>query len=472
MADEILRKLSTDDIQEVATEDSVEFAIARIAVLSTRPNSHRMKISENVLKEYSKTMLGKWLVADYSKWQGDVTNHTISQHILGIIPKEQEVEFVRTDDGYLVAYVQAVISKIYATDEYKLFVKDNFRNVSIEMGVKEHEIEDEYYKTEVDAFVCYGVTVLGTKFAPSCPDAHITITQFSEQNATDYYTKEKALWLSNELKRFAQSLDNSKDNNDERTNPMEDNVLQTEQFAEDDKDDKDVVMSEGEPKEEPKSEESKEMAEPTEGDEPKSEDDKKMSDDSVDEDADKVDDKEDEKDMSCGNSAEMGCGEKDMGCGGDDKKFSLEQFASEDSLKELSDEMAELVKMESADEVIAKFAEIMKQNKELSEKNAELVEFQNKAFEAERDSKVNSILAEVKEDLTIEQFAELEEESKTVELSAIDAFANKVKAFAYEASKNKVEEPKNEEGITLMASAETIVEKDNDVFSRLSKKYK
>lgn len=462
MADEILRKLSTDDIAEVATEDSVEFAIARIAVLSTRPNSHRMKISEEVLREYSQSMLGKWVVADYSKWRGDVTTHTISQNILGIIPKDQEVEFVRTDDGYLVAYVQAVLSKIYATDEYKLFVKDNFRNVSIEMGVKEHDIEDEYYKTEVDAFVCYGVTVLGQTVAPSCPDAHIEITQFSEQNATDYYTKEKALWLSNELKRFAQSLDNSKDNNDERTNPMEDNKL--EQFAEDDK--KDVVMSEGEqPKDEPKSEESKEMAEPTKED-AKSEDEKDMSAESVDEDAEKVDEKEDEKDMSCGGDAEK------MECGGD-KKFSLEQFASEDSLKELSDEMAELVKMESADDVIAKFAEIMKQNKELSEKNAELVEFQNKAFEAERTEKINSILAEVKEDLSVEQFAELEEEAKTVELSMVDAFANKVKAFAYEASKNKVEEPKNDEGVTLMASAETVVvEKDNDVFSRLSKKYK
>ena len=463
MAEEILKKLSTDDIAEVATEDSVEFAIARIAVLSTRPNSHKMKITEDVLKEYSKTMLGKWVVADYSKWNGDVTTHTVNQNILGIIPKDQEVEFVRTEDGYLVAYVQAVLSKIYATDEYKLFTKDNFRNVSIEMGVKEHEIEDDYNKTEVDAFVCYGVTVLGQKIAPSCPDAHITITQFSEQNATDYYTKEKALWLSNELKRFAQSLDNSKDNNDERTNPMEDNKL--EQFAEEN-DNKDVVMEAEQSKGKSESEESKEMAEPKEG-EAETEDNKDMSAESVDEDADDLDETEDKKDMSCGGETEK------MDCGGDDKKFSLEQFASEDSLKELSDEMAELVKMESADEVIAKFAEIMKQNKELSEKNAELVEFQNKTFEAKRDAKVNKILAEVKEDLSVEQFTKLEEEAKTVEFDAVDAFANKVKAFAYEASKNKVDEPKNEEGITLMALAEeTVVEKDSDVFSRLSKKYK
>lgn len=463
MANELIKKLSTDDIQEVATENSVEFAIARMAVLSTRPNSHRMKISEEVLRRDSATMLGKWVVAEYSKWKGDMLSHTPSQHILGVIPKDQEIEFVRTDDGYLVAYVQAVISKIYATNEYKVFTKDNFRNVSIEMGVQEHPIEDEYYETEVDDFNCYGVTVLGRQISPSCPDSHIVITQFSEQEATEFYTKEKALKLSDELRKFANSLQSleSKDNNDERTNPME--LENIKQLSEED-DNKDVVMSEGgeEPKEEPKSEESKEMADPKE-EEPKSEDDKKDE-----------EPKEDKKEMSCGGETEkMGCGE--------DKKFSLEQFASKEVVETLSDDMADLIKMESADDVIKKFAEIVEQNKELSEKveklsaqNDELVEFQTKAFEAERDARVNDILAEVKGDLEVEKFAELEEEAKSVSLDSVDAFANKVKAFAYEASKNKVTEPKNEEGIMLMASPDAVVkvEKDSDVFSRLSKKYK
>lgn len=463
MANELIKKLSTDDIQEVATENSVEFAIARIAVLSTRPNSHKMRITEEVLRRDSVTMLGKWVVAEYSKWKGDMLSHTPEQHILGIIPKDQEIEFVRTDDGYLVAYVQAVISKIYATNEYKVFTKDNLRSVSIEMGVQEHEIEDDYNETEVDAFNCYGVTVLGRQISPSCADAHITITQFSSEEATEFYTKEKALKLSDELRKFANSLQSleSKDNNDERTNPME--LENIKQLSEED-DNKDVVMSEGgeEPKEEPKSEESKEMAEPKE-EEPKSEDDKKDE-----------EPKEDKKEMSCGGETEkMGCGE--------DKKFSLEQFASKEVVETLSDDMADLIKMESADDVIKKFAEIVEQNKELSEKveklsaqNDELVEFQTKTFEAERDARVNDILAEVKGDLEVEKFAELEEEAKSVSLDSVDAFANKVKAFAYEASKNKVIQPKNEEGIMLMASPDAVtkVEKDSDVFSRLSKKYK
>lgn len=459
-----IKSFSLNDIESVETKDSIDYAVAKIAVLSDGKNSHNINITKEILMRDGKTILSKPVLAKYNKYIDDIMSHEIDEVMIGYIPENQEPQFVENELGETVMYVDAVISKIYATEVYNLFTKDNFRNASVEMSVKnERPSELKDGSTDIDGIYIFGITALGKRINGSDKNANIQITRFSEKDATDYYTKEKALWLSNELKRFAQSLDNSKDNNDERTNPMEDNKL--EQFAEEN-DKKDVVMEAEQPKGESESEESKEMAEPKEG-EAKTEDNKDMSAESVDEDADDLDETEDEKDMSCGGETEK------MDCGGDDKKFSLEQFASEDSLKELSDEMAELVKMESADEVIAKFAEIMKQNKELSEKNAELVEFQNKTFEAERDAKVNQILAEVKEDLSVEQFTKLEEEAKTVEFDAVDAFANKVKAFAYEASKNKVDEPKNEEGITLMASAEeTVVEKDNDVFSRLSKKYK
>ena len=49
---------SVDDIQEVATEDSVEFAIARIAFLSTKQNSHKVNITKEILKRDGKSVLG------------------------------------------------------------------------------------------------------------------------------------------------------------------------------------------------------------------------------------------------------------------------------------------------------------------------------------------------------------------------------------------------------------------------------
>lgn len=467
-----LKEFSVHDIQRVATEDSKEFAIARIAVLSTEDNSHGIIITEEILRRDVPSILGKWIVTDYDKFRRDSTTHTNNQKIVGIIPKDQEVEFVTREDGVVVAYVQGVISKIYATDVYDMFVKDNFRNMSVEMGTANDKIL-ENGKTEIDGLEIYGITILGKTVNGSCPSANIEIVKFSSDKATEYYTKEKALRLSEELRRFAESLD-SKDNNDERTNPMEDNVLQTEQFAdESNKDDKDVVMSENEaPKEEPKSEESKEMAETNE--EPKTEDNKEMSEptqmeeDPKDEDKETdVEDDKEEKEMSCGD------GEKDMSCG-DNKEFSLENFASEESLKELSDEMAELVKMESADDVIKAFSEKLNKINELSEKVAELEEFQTKTFEAERAAKVNEILAEVKNDLEPKQFEELLEESKEVKLSDITAFSNRVKAFAYEYSKTKADTNKEETGeVLLMASAEDdVTVNSGDVFERLSKKYK
>ena len=465
--DDNLKEFSVHDIQRVATEDSREFAIARIAVLSTEDNSHGIIITEEILRRDVPSILGKWIVTDYNKWKQDSTTHTPNQKIVGVIPKDQEVEFVTREDGVVVAYVQGVISKIYATDVYDMFVRDNFRNMSVEMGTANDEVLEDG-RTKIDGLEIYGITILGKTVNGSCPSANIEIVKFSSDKATEYYTKEKALRLSDELRRFAESLD-SKDKIDERTSLMEENVLQTEQFAENEDDNKDVVMSEGEqPKDEPKSEESKEMAEPKE--EPKTEDEKNMSEDATQmAEEPKEDESKDEepkdKEMSCGGD------DKEMGCG-EEKTFSLEQFASEESLKELSDEMAELVKMESADDVIKKFAEKMDEIKQLSEKVAELEEFQTKTFEAEREAKVNGILAEVKNDLEPKQFAELLEESKEVTLDGLTAFSNRVKAFAYEYSKTRTDEAKEDDGVMLMASTENVSVNSGDVFERLSKKYK
>ena len=448
---------SLHDLKSVATEESVDFAIARIAVLSTAPNSHKINITEEILKRDVPSILGKFVVADYNKYKKDVTTHVPSEFIQGYIPSDQEVNFVRDENGYLVAYVDAVISKIYATEVYNLFVEDNFRNASVEM-MTEGDKEREDGTIDIDKLTIFGITILGKNVKGSCPSANIEIIQFSEKDAKDYYTKEKALKLAEDLKAFAQSLDN-KDNNNTKETEMAD----IKELSED-VENKDVVMEENKDADnsDVKEDESKdkEMAEPTT--EEMSEDDK-VDDEAKD--VDKVEDeKTDETDMSCGGKEEMSCTEE-MGCG-EEKEFSLEQFASEELIKSFEDEViGEFVKM-SADDVIKKFVEILNENKELKE-------FQTKAFEAEKIEKVNAILAEVKDDLDPKQFEELAEESKEVELSDITAFANKVKAFAYEASKNKAEEPKEDNGVMLMASADdNVTVDDGDVFARLSKKYK
>ena len=61
--------------------NSDEFAIAHLCVLSTKPNSHGLVFSDEVLREYAPTVLGKWLVAEYDKIEQDVTTHTADEWI-------------------------------------------------------------------------------------------------------------------------------------------------------------------------------------------------------------------------------------------------------------------------------------------------------------------------------------------------------------------------------------------------------
>lgn len=164
---------------EFSDYDEQEFSIARLGYISTKPNSHRIVISEDCLRESAPSALGKWVVA--KMFMGDATTHESDEHIVGMIPKEQEIEFVNDDDGYLRAYCDAIISKRYAADFCEIFEKDNNRSVSIEARF---DMEDD---DNAKSFTVVGVTVLGKAVRPSCPDSDIEFVRFSESEAEDYY---------------------------------------------------------------------------------------------------------------------------------------------------------------------------------------------------------------------------------------------------------------------------------------------
>ena len=178
-------KFAVEDIQRLNVEeyDENEYCVARMKFLSTRPNSHGLKFSEEVLKRDAKTVLGTWIVAEMIA--GDFLTHTPAESIIGIVPKDQDVEFVEADDGYIDAYVDVVLSKRYAKDAYDVFVKDNDRSVSIEFNYS-HPEDDEY---EVESYVIRGTTILGKTVKPSVPKANITVTRFSEEEADKFFAK-------------------------------------------------------------------------------------------------------------------------------------------------------------------------------------------------------------------------------------------------------------------------------------------
>ena len=178
-------KFAVEDIQRLNVEeyDENEYCVARMKFLSTRPNAHGLKFSNEVLRRDAKTVLGTWIVAEMLA--GDFLTHTPAESIIGIVPKGQDVEFVEADDGYIDAYVDAVLSKRYAKDAYDVFVKDNDRSVSIEFNYS-HPEDDEY---EVESYVIRGTTILGKTVNPSVPKANITVTRFSQEEADKFFAK-------------------------------------------------------------------------------------------------------------------------------------------------------------------------------------------------------------------------------------------------------------------------------------------
>lgn len=179
-------KFAVEDIQRLnlSEYEDDEFAVAKMGYLSTKPNSHGLKISEKVLRESASTVLNKWLVADMTGIV-DAGTHTKEEKIVGRIPKEQDVEFVYDDDGYLRAYVDVVISKIYAKDFCKIFEEENNRAVSVEMRVLSNEDDESL----VESFKIVGVTTLGKQIRPSCPNSDIEFTRFSEEEADKFFAK-------------------------------------------------------------------------------------------------------------------------------------------------------------------------------------------------------------------------------------------------------------------------------------------
>ena len=159
-----------------------KFTVAKCCFLSTKENSHKIKISEKVLRECAPSILGNFLVAKIS-W-GDATTHDETESIYGYFPKEQEVEFVE-DNGILKAYAYAVISRRYSKEFNGIFEYQNIRDSSVEMTVV-YEDDDEEVAV---AFDIYGLTCLGRTVNGSCPDADIKLVRFEEKSAERYFQK-------------------------------------------------------------------------------------------------------------------------------------------------------------------------------------------------------------------------------------------------------------------------------------------
>lgn len=157
-----------------------KFTVYKCCFLSTKPNFHELKITDEVLRGYADTILGNFLVAKVQF--GDAMSHESDEIIYGYFPREQEIEFIDVD-GITKAYAYAVVSKRYSKEFNGIFEFDNIRNSSVEMAVTTTD-ED---KDDVVSFDIYALTCLGKSVNGSCPDADIKIVRFTAEEADAYF---------------------------------------------------------------------------------------------------------------------------------------------------------------------------------------------------------------------------------------------------------------------------------------------
>ncbi|MEG1044092.1 MAG: hypothetical protein RSF81_04860 [Oscillospiraceae bacterium] len=194
-------KFAVNDIVAIDDKSSKDFFIAKMKFLSCGDNSQGLIISEEILRRDASTALGKWVVADFQPWVNDVTTHTSNEKIVGVIPRDSVITFEDSDNG-VFACAEVILSKVYASEVYNIFTKDNKRSVSVEMRT----ISDEKDENIIERFEIFGITILGKATKPSCELSDITITKFSADEANEYYHSQKDN-LTN-LKQFAEKRKN------------------------------------------------------------------------------------------------------------------------------------------------------------------------------------------------------------------------------------------------------------------------
>lgn len=144
------------------------------------------------------------------------------------------------------------------------------------------------------------------------------------------------------------------------------------------------------------------------------------------------------------------------------QKFAeAEPEKEEMSLEEAMDKIANLEsEIEKRDNII------MENEKSMKEKDIELSDlrtFKQTCMEAERGSKVEAVMSEVSKFMDKTQAEESRKEGLTCEFSAVDAWANKVKASVFD----KMSKASTKEGDFTRMSAPVEIKKTGSVWDRL-----
>lgn len=417
--------MSISNWSEYINDDDIEFAFGSADFLSNRPNSHRHLYSEEIIKRDAPTVLGKWVVAEFNKYTSDATTHTDNEVIVGYVPTSQEVKYRYDADGYLIASVDIIISKIYATDVYEMFKRKNYKSVSIEELVNFTEetsnIIDGVDDKVIESFNICGITILGDRYNPSVPNANIQLTKMSESNTdlehiyvtySEKHNMDKIDIVLSKLESIERKL-NKEEDMKTQLNPSEEQVIVenacTEEITCDDK-----VVENAE-------------TETT------------------------VVENSEEVDNACGE-------EVDNACGGGEVDEKAEEVENEE-VEKPSDEEEDIEDKDENDEDDEKetvenveMAELKTQLEEANSKIAsyeseiaELKSFKESVQNAEKKNIANQTLEKVKSFISVEEYEDYQKQFDECAYSEIGALKNSILAKYYDNMAEKSQKNENTE---------------------------
>lgn len=561
---ELVKSFSINDIAMYKNDEDVDFAEVEIWALADHSNTHHNPISTEVLKKYSDTFLGKFIVAKYDKWTKDVTTHVPDEAIIGYVDPRETIQFKdKVVDGVTktFAVVKGVLSKIYATEIVEMFRTNNQRSVSCEFScatlydenedgvpIAEHGTLLYGEENPILEYSIHGITVLGLKVNPSVAGAEMSIKRFAEEaeklvshplhkdeyvdvdwdgekakhdaiKEKDFDTMAKSIFLKlnsdykerkigslhypvmglydGVWKYNKNGLSSARAYGEQHDKDVAEKAIRIQKklglYESDDKEEKmqdekqleskqdDIIMSEDEKKKEMSAEKEnldddkeKEMSEETKecaekecaekcADESKdieveeTEDQKTLAEDNSTPKEDESEDKDDIEDEKDDDEEDADEKEFSLGCHIEDAE-KMAMFA------EISDEQKEF-----AEKVCSMSAkEVLETVLSLSKDMAELKEFKANAEKKEKELKLSAIMESVRADLDEKQFADLSKEGEELSLEELGGFENKVKAFAYENSKNNANTKQDD----IMKFAGTIednskkIETADDIFNK------
>ena len=486
-----------------------KFTVFKCCFLSTKPNAHKLDISNDVLRRDAQSILGNMLVAKIQN--GDATTHLPSEIQYGYFPREQEIEFVE-EDGVTKASAYAVVSKRYSKELNNIFEFDNLRNSSVEMTVTTDNDDDEGKVVALDIF---GLTILGKTINGSCPDADIKMVRFSTEDADAYFAKSDS--LSN-LKQFVEErkqsmaekktykIDKSKEamstadwGNYDKT-AMRDKIMDAKNrdtlvksvylLVEDGWQDAPsehlkypVMMLDSDKFVYNRNALSAALTYAKQNDETEVVNKIKAIYKKLDLD----DDSERKEEAKMEEIKELAATEVEAESALEEKKKEMAETETEVKAKEPKcdecdehdhdDDDDEHEEEMSADEMKAKMAELEKdiesRDNIIMEKDAELEELRKFKAEVEEQRKaatVESIMAECKGYMSDEQYKEMREEGMACKMDEIDGWTNKVKAVSFSAVKKNVK--KTNDGLFRFAAPIDNNKKDsyNTIWEKLENK--